>query len=112
MVQIAVGLVLFAFSRSWVDSVSLLGLILGVIVLDAGIQAAQVANQSRFLSLAPEARNGVNTVYMIAYSAAGAVGSLTGFSAWAQWPWPGVCFIGIGLMVLAAIVLALGVRDQ
>jgi predicted MFS family arabinose efflux permease len=106
VVQIAVGVVLFAFVLFWFASHSLVALIAGVIVLDAGIQAAQVANQSRVLSLAPRARNRVNTVYMIGYFSGGAIGSLAGSWAWAGWKWPGVCAVGIAFMILAAIALA------
>ncbi|MFL6448115.1 MAG: hypothetical protein ACJ746_10570 [Bryobacteraceae bacterium] len=44
-----------------------MGLVLGVILLDGGVQAAQVANQTRVLGLRPDARNRLNTVYMICY---------------------------------------------
>ncbi|MCU1294530.1 MAG: arabinose efflux permease family protein [Bryobacterales bacterium] len=106
VVQIAVGVVLFAFVLFWFATRSLPALIAGVIVLDAGIQAAQVANQSRVLSLAPHARNRVNTVYMIGYFSGGAIGSLAGSWAWAGWKWPGVCAVGVACMILAAIALA------
>jgi predicted MFS family arabinose efflux permease len=80
------------------------GLVLGVILLDAGIQAAQVANQSRVLML-PESRNSVNTIYMIFYFAGGSAGSLIGTWAWTHWQWTGVCATGAALMLAAAVVL-------
>ncbi|HSM87607.1 MAG TPA: MFS transporter, partial [Candidatus Limnocylindrales bacterium] len=67
VVGIAIGIVLASYLVFWVLGLHLPGLILGVILLDAGVQAAQVANQSRVLALRPDARNRVNTVYMICY---------------------------------------------
>jgi predicted MFS family arabinose efflux permease len=71
VVSIAIFVVLVAFAVFWCWGFRLWGLVLGVILLDAGVQAAQVANQSRVLSLKPEARNRVNTVYMICYFGGG-----------------------------------------
>jgi predicted MFS family arabinose efflux permease len=105
VVQIAIGLVLFAFVLFWSAGRNLAALIAGVVILDAGIQAAQVANQSRVLSLAPRTRNRVNTVYMIIYFSGGAFGSLTASWAWAGWKWPGVCALGIALMILGLVAL-------
>jgi predicted MFS family arabinose efflux permease len=107
VVQIAIGLVVLAFVLFWFGTRSLSALIAGVIVLDAGIQAAQVANQSRVFGLAPHARNRVNTIYMIGYFSGGAIGSLAGSWAWAGWGWQGVCVVGLAMMVLAAFALVL-----
>jgi hypothetical protein len=68
-----------------------------------GVQAAQVANQSRVLGLRPEARNRVNTVYMIAYFGGGSLGSLLATWSWSRWQWSGVCGLGFGFMLLAVI---------
>lgn len=105
VVRIAIGVVLCAFAIFWRFAFYLWGLVIGVIVLDAGVQAAQVANQSRVLKLKPEARNRVNTVYMICYFGGGSVGSLIGSIAWSKWHWTGVCATGIAFMLLALIGL-------
>jgi predicted MFS family arabinose efflux permease len=105
VVRIAIGIVLAAFAVFWGLAFQLWGLVIGVILLDAGAQAAQVANQSRVLKLKPEARNRVNTVYMICYFGGGSVGSLLGSIAWTRFQWTGVCATGIAFMVLAAIAL-------
>ena len=44
---------LAAFAVFWIFSLRLEGLVIGVILLDAGMQAAQVANLSRILGLVP-----------------------------------------------------------
>jgi predicted MFS family arabinose efflux permease len=56
------------------------GLILGVILLDLGVQAGHVSNQTRIYALAPEARSRLNMIYMVCYFVAGALGSYFGTS--------------------------------
>jgi predicted MFS family arabinose efflux permease len=107
VVRIAIGTVLASFILFWTGTSSLAALIVGVILLDAGVQAAQVANQTRVFQLNPEARSRINTVYMIGYFGGGSIGSLIGSWAWSAWQWPGVCVAGIALMTLAAIALLL-----
>jgi len=101
VVRIAIVTVLAAFVVFWEFGYELWGLIIGVILLDAGVQAAQVANQTRVLRLRPDARNRVNTVYMICYFSGGSVGSLVGASVWSRWHWTGVCAAGIAFMLAA-----------
>jgi predicted MFS family arabinose efflux permease len=86
---------------------TLWGLVLGVVVLDAGVQAGHVTNQSRIHSLLPEARNRLTTVYMVAFFLGGAVGSALGAYAWQRWRWSGVCTVGIVMPLLAAIKLSM-----
>jgi predicted MFS family arabinose efflux permease len=105
VVRIAIGIVLAGFAVFWGWAFYLWGLVVGVILLDAGVQAAQVANQARVLKLKPEARNRVNTVYMICYFGGGSLGSLAGAFGWSKWHWNGVCAVGIGFLVIGAIAL-------
>jgi predicted MFS family arabinose efflux permease len=99
VVRIAIVTVPAAFLVFWEVGHQLWGLVLGVILLDAGVQAAQVANQTRVLRLRPDARNRVNTVYMICYFSGGSIGSLIGASVWSRWHWAGVCAAGIAFML-------------
>jgi predicted MFS family arabinose efflux permease len=100
-----IGVVLLSFVIFAVAGAWLWGLVAGVILLDAGIQAAQVANQSSVLSLRPDARGRINTIYMLFYFGGASIGSLIGSWAWSRWNWPGVCVAGMALMALAAAVL-------
>lgn len=98
IVLVAVSFVIFALSGS-----SLVGLVIGVIVLDVGVQAAQISNQSRIYALKPEARSRVNTVYMVVYFIGGAVGSAVASLAWHAFGWVGVCIAGLAATGLAGL---------
>lgn len=91
---------------------SLMGLAAGVLLLDAGTAAAQVSNQARIYSLPAHAHSRVNTVYMVAYFVGGSLGSILGAAAWDRARWAGVCGVGLGLMLLAALVLGVGARRR
>ncbi|WP_321784900.1 MFS transporter [Paraburkholderia sp. J94] len=95
----ALAFVIFAFSGK-----SLIGLVIGVVVLDVGVQAAQISNQSRIYALRPEARSRVNTVFMVCYFIGGATGSAVGAATWHAFGWVGVCVAGLGFTALAAWV--------
>jgi predicted MFS family arabinose efflux permease len=71
------------------------GLVCGVILLDLGVQAGHVANQTRIYALVPEARSRLNTVYMVTYFMGGALGSALGGFGWSHWRWQGVCAAGL-----------------
>lgn len=90
----------------------LMGLAAGVLLLDAGTAAAQVSNQARIYSLPAHAHSRVNTVYMVAYFVGGSLGSILGAAAWDRARWAGVCGVGLGLMLLAALVLGVGARHR
>jgi predicted MFS family arabinose efflux permease len=80
------------------------GLIVAVILLDLGVQAGHVSNQTRIYSLAPEARSRLNMVYMVCYFVAGAAGSYVGTILWTRFGWSGVCFGGIGILLLGLLI--------
>ncbi len=94
--------VLYFFGRN------LIGLSLGIILLDVGVQSGHISNQTRIYSMLPEARSRLNMVYMTTYFLAGAVGSSAGTILWQRFGWAGVCTFGSGLLVLGCIVFALG----
>jgi predicted MFS family arabinose efflux permease len=83
---------------------SIIGLIIGVIVLDMGVQATHISNQSIIYALHPEARNRINTIYMVAYFIGGGMGTWLASQAWGYYKWTGVCWVGISLSVIATIV--------
>jgi predicted MFS family arabinose efflux permease len=82
----------------------LAGLVLGVILLDVGVQSAHISNQTKIFSLVPEARSRLNTVYMTGYFTGGSLGSVAGGLAWMHGGWPGVCVLGAAFAGAAYLV--------
>ena len=101
----AVAICLAAFLVFQIWGWHLWGLVVGVILLDAGVQAAQVSNQSSAFSLLPKSRNRVNTVYMVCYFGGGTLGSLAGTWAWERAQWTGVCLTAMAFLFVAAALL-------
>ncbi|MEO3402769.1 MFS transporter [Mucilaginibacter sp. CAU 1740] len=100
------SLILISFIIFYFSGNSVAGLVIGVIVLDLGVQATHISNQSIIFALIPEARNRINTVYMVSYFIGGALGSFLASQVWITYQWSGVCVIGI---ILSVIVLAVHV---
>jgi predicted MFS family arabinose efflux permease len=98
---LAIVIALLSSVCLWLVNWSLLLFILGVILLEFGVQACQVSNQSRIHKLSSVARSRCNTVYMIIYFVGGAFGSLLGTCGWSIAKWNGVCIIIASLLLLA-----------
>jgi len=96
---LAVSWMIFLFSAQ-----SILGLIIGVVIVDLGLQALHITNQNIIFSKNPEARNRVNTIYMVGFFTGGAIGTSLGAYAWTHYGWTGVSVIGLILSIAIAIV--------
>ncbi|MDR6945383.1 MFS transporter [Mucilaginibacter pocheonensis] len=95
------SLVLISYIIFYFSSHSIIGLIIGVIILDMGVQATHISNQSIIFALIPEARNRLNTVYMVSYFIGGSSGTFLASLLWRNYQWNGVCAIGGGLAIIA-----------
>jgi predicted MFS family arabinose efflux permease len=82
---------------------SLVALLVGIVILDLGIQAMQILNQSVIFQLRPEARSRLNTAYMTSYFAGAVSGSAGASFAWSRGGWGAVSAAGA---VAAALCLA------
>ena len=91
LLLIFVSFVVFIFSGH-----SIAGLIAGVIVLDMGVQATHISNQSIIFSLSAEARNRINTIYMVSYFIGGAAGTFIASMLWTSYRWTGRMLFGYG----------------
>ncbi len=111
VLTIALATLAFSYGIMWLGGRHLAGLIIGVILLDAGAQLNQLANQTRIFGLIPSARSRINTVYMTIYFIGAAVGSALSTIAWVHWKWNGVCLLGLFFISLAAIRHATGMRE-
>jgi predicted MFS family arabinose efflux permease len=101
---ITLALVLVSFVIFWFSAYSIAGLVIGVIIMDMGVQATHISNQAIIFSLNPAARNRINTVYMVAYFIGGATGTFLATRVWGVYGWPGVCAIGIVLSAIAIVI--------
>lgn len=97
-------LVLISFVVFYFSGHSLIGLIIGVIIMDMGVQATHISNQAIIFALNPEARNRLNTVYMVSYFIGGAAGTFIATELWSSYKWTGVCGIGTTVSVILLIV--------
>ena len=82
------------------------GLVIGVIVLDFGIQSSLVSNQHVVYALRPEARSRINTIFMTGMFIGGAVGSAGATAAWQFGGWQAVSLFG-GMLAGLALVIEL-----
>jgi predicted MFS family arabinose efflux permease len=82
---------------------SVLWLIVGIAVLDLGVQGIHISNQSAIYGLAPEARSRLTTAYMVSYFLGGATLSALSSVLYSSDGWAGVCVVGAatGLAALA-----------
>lgn len=88
------------------------GLIVGVILLDLGIQSGQISNQARINTLDAVARSRNNAIYMTFYFLGGALGSWLGTFFWRLFGWVGVCCVGIIFQIIAATIHIVSIKRR
>ncbi|WP_394366849.1 MFS transporter [Mesoterricola silvestris] len=88
---------------------SLVGMAVGVVLLDFGVQSALIAHQQLVFGLRAEARNRLNTLFMTGMFLGGSAGSSGAMVAWRTLGWHGVGAFGI-LLALAAAALQFSPR--
>jgi predicted MFS family arabinose efflux permease len=91
---------------------SVIGLVVGCIVLDFAVQSVLVSNQHIVYTLKPEARSRLNTVFMGSMFLGGAVGSAAATEAWNLASWTGVSLLGAILAILACAVQVLAAQRR
>jgi predicted MFS family arabinose efflux permease len=97
---IALSFLVFALGRG-----SLVAICAGVVLLDAGVQANHLTNQTVIFGLAPEERNRVNAIYMVGYFLGGALGTAIAAQCWQRGGWTAVCLAGAAAALLAVPAL-------
>jgi len=104
----SVGIVTLAYLLLAGAQMSLVLLVVGVIVLDIGVQAGLVANQTRAFAVDPKAQGRINSLYMTATFVGGAIGATVSGWLMAQFGWMGIVEFGVVLGVLAGLIHWLG----
>lgn len=106
---ILVGLVL-AVTAAGALCVFLSNTVVALICLglfDAGLFAAQVANQSTVLIIDTTAPAQFNSAYMVVYFIGGSIGTAFGAAAVGWWGWSSTAAIATGAIVLATAITAI-----
>lgn len=104
LISIAVVLMIISWGILGISGQTYIGLIIGIIILDMGLQAMNVTNQTIVFSSHPEAANRLNTVYMVSYFIGGSFGTFIGGKAWGAYGWDGVVVTGATFMILCLFV--------
>ena len=104
LIAIATFLMIVSWGVFGMGDSTYIGIIVGIILLDMGLQAMHVTNQTIVLSSQPEAANLLNTVYMVSYFIGGSIGTFVGGKAWGAYGWNGVVFTGAFFVSLCLVV--------
>ncbi len=106
--RIAIGygiiFLLFGYFLFYIFKANIIGIIIGIIAIDLGLQGIHVSNQTRIYTLLPEARNRLNTVFMTTSFIGTSLGSGIGLWVWSFAQWNGVCVAGTALILIALII--------
>lgn len=97
---------LLSFVVFYFSSESVVGILIGIVFIDVGLQSVHISNQTRVYALLPEARNRMNTVYMSFSFLGTALGSAFGLWLWDCGRWE-VFSIGGAVLSIASIVVYL-----
>jgi predicted MFS family arabinose efflux permease len=101
----ATGGFLLAIAAGWgalaLGSRSVAPILIGIVVLDLGVQGQHILNQSTIFGLRPDTESRVNTAYMTSNFIWGAIGSASAAAAWSAGGWHAVCAIGGGAALIA-----------
>ena len=96
--------IVVSFFPIWLGRHSLAWLIVGITVLDLGVQGLHVTNQGLIYTLAPHARSRVNSSYMVCFFIGGAVGSSIAGFVYDAGGWAAVCVLGASIGAVAMVV--------
>lgn len=110
LIIVSTLLMIFAWIFFGVWGASYVGLIIGIFILDIGLQSLHVTNQTIIFSKNPEATNRLNTVYMTSYFVCGSVGAFLGGKAWESFGWNGVVLTGISFVIILLAIHFLSVK--
>jgi len=83
-------------------------LVIGVIVLDIGVQAGLVSNQTRAFAVDPKAQGRINSLYMTATFFGGAVGATVSGWLMSRFGWMGIVAFGVALGLVASAIHWIG----
>lgn len=100
LIIVSASLMMLAWIFFGIWGTTYAALIIGIFVLDVGLQSIHITNQSIIFARDTDAVNRLNTVYMTCYFIGGSIGAYIGGWAWSSFGWEGVFVFGGTLIVL------------
>src|SRR5262245_37598116 len=104
VVTAGIALVMAAYFAFSFAVLTVAAIIVGAVLLDAGLRAAMVANQAFVTGVDPQTRSRSNTIFSVHNWGGYATGAFLASLAWSRVGWFGVCAVGV---VASAAALAL-----
>ena len=98
------AVMLVAWLTAWWGGDSYAGIIIAILLIDAGMQSIHLANQTSVVTLDAEAINRVNTLYMTIYFLGGSVGTFVAGICWEHFLWTGTAIAGLTFIALSLLV--------
>ena len=92
-----------AFVIFWLVGFWIIGLIVGIVLLDLGTQFSQVSNQAIVQSINRKQSSRNNSVFMFSYFLGGSIGTLSATWAWGKFGWSGVCIVAFVFLVISIL---------
>jgi predicted MFS family arabinose efflux permease len=108
----SIGFVILSYLLLAGAQTSLALLVLGVIVLDIGVQSGLVSNQTRAFAVDPKAQGRINSLYMTATFFGGAVGAAISGWLMTRYGWSGIVVFGVVLGLIALVIHWIGAPRQ
>lgn len=96
---IGCGLIFTAWLSAYWEQDSYAGIIVGILLIDIGMQCIQLSNQTTIFALNPKASNRINTIFMTTYFIGGSLGTFLAGTFWHWFGWTGV--VGTGIVLTA-----------
>ncbi|OJT44610.1 MFS transporter [Serratia plymuthica] len=114
--QVASGVCLLLLVLAWLP-LGMLGyglgwLVVGIVLLDLAGQAIHVLNQSMIFSAHPQAHSRLVGCYMLFYAVGSGLGAFASTHVYAVAGWPGVCWLGAGVSLVALLFWWLTLRGM
>jgi len=108
VVAASIGFVALSYVLLAGAETSLALLVIGVVVLDLGVQSGLVSNQTRAFAVDPKAQGRINSLYMTATFLGGAVGTVISGWLMTRFGWTGIAAFGFALTLFAMAIHWLG----
>ncbi|TWC11395.1 MULTISPECIES: MFS transporter [unclassified Pseudomonas] len=101
------GIALGILTLSWLPTAlvesSLLGMVVGVVLLDFAVQTVHVTNQSLIFAARPDAQSRLVGAYMCFYSVGSSLGAIAATYTYAHFGWVSVCLLGAAISGVALL---------